>query len=469
MERKAGSGIGNTELGELEEGSINNLVLAVDGLEVTSAMIRILRPIEVGVFDSTGVVSKVLHMRLLALQIGVVLLVGPAAFGLQITDLVGTWDVIDEVQAEEGLITEARERVTYGADGKYLSYGGAFLLLEEERVRVLTIGAEERGTFEIKEDKIQLQTTKIGLDFFASQIPEMSREVFEDSFEELFEQKDVYTVVSITKDKIVIKDEEDGARSVMTRQVPKSSSASSKSDVERGKIVAEDPYGERYRRFSMDLLDVDGFSASKWLPTWKMRNGMGTEIRKKEEILDRLMCSYAAVTWVVIPEATLPSEHLQALLEKRGLKKFLTAQEKEILGTARKDAGEKFGSSVGWQMENMWALAWVLGFKETPDIDQDQIGEETIRSIWQFLDPAWTDKSAFIEKLKMKPLNEVVQLEDIFYCAHNAVRSAQTGKEECVPKGFHPVRHGGIIHEKRHSLTWVLSPGVDWAKTDLST
>lgn len=63
---------------------------------------------------------------------------------------------------------------------------------------------------------------------------------------------------------------------------------------------------------------------------------------------------------------------------------------------------------------------------------------------------------------------KLMEKEDLFYCLHNAVRSAQLGGET-VPDGFHPVGNGGVIHERRHSLTWMLSKGVDWEETDLST
>ena len=59
-------------------------------------------------------------------------------------------------------------------------------------------------------------------------------------------------------------------------------------------------------------------------------------------------------------------------------------------------------------------------------------------------------------------------MEDLFYCAHNAVRSAQNGGET-VPSGYDPVEEGGGVHERRHALTWCLSPGVKWDETDLST
>ena len=60
-------------------------------------------------------------------------------------------------------------------------------------------------------------------------------------------------------------------------------------------------------------------------------------------------------------------------------------------------------------------------------------------------------------------------MEDLFYCVHNAVRSAQLAMHEenddavgIVPEGFDPIANGGVIHERRHALTWALSPGVDW-------
>jgi hypothetical protein len=55
-----------------------------------------------------------------------------------------------------------------------------------------------------------------------------------------------------------------------------------------------------------------------------------------------------------------------------------------------------------------------------------------------------------------------------FYCAHNAVRSARPGGRT-VPDGFHPVMHGGAVHERRHSLSWCVAAGVTWDDTDLST
>ena len=81
----------------------------------------------------------------------------------------------------------------------------------------------------------------------------------------------------------------------------------------------------------------------------------------------------------------------------------------------------------------------------------------------------WSDGvDALLARARPRALAEVVALEDHFYAAHNAARSAQLGGRT-VPKGFHPVVNGGVVHERRHALTWALSPGVAWDDTDLST
>ena len=123
-------------------------------------------------------------------------------------------------------------------------------------------------------------------------------------------------------------------------------------------------------------------------------------------------------------------------------------------------AREKYLDSIGWQMENMWALAWVLGFDTEPALSGQLQGDLARRLIFRFSDPK--------NPKEIRDLADVVQKEDLFYCAHNAVRSAQNGGDT-VPDGFHSMADGGGIHERRHALTWCLSPGVSWDETDLST
>jgi hypothetical protein len=60
-------------------------------------------------------------------------------------------------------------------------------------------------------------------------------------------------------------------------------------------------------------------------------------------------------------------------------------------------------------------------------------------------------------------------MEDLFYCAYSAVRSAVYGGAASVPERFDPMVNGLVIQERRHALTWMVSPGVAWQETDRST
>jgi hypothetical protein len=125
--------------------------------------------------------------------------------------------------------------------------------------------------------------------------------------------------------------------------------------------------------------------------------------------------------------------------------------------------------TIGWKLENMWALAWVLGFDPAPTLEAAQIHDEIIGKLFREFLPGLDQSIAdLLAKSAPRQAADVVEMEYRFYCAHNAVRSAQLGRKT-VPKGFHPVIHGGAIHERRHSLSWCLAPEVAWEDTDLST
>lgn len=117
----------------------------------------------------------------------------------------------------------------------------------------------------------------------------------------------------------------------------------------------------------------------------------------------------------------------------------------------------------------MWPLAWVLGFDPEPSIESSQIRADITRSmIYDFLPGLGRTVADLLAKAAPRPSEEVIALEYRFYCAHNAVRSAQLGRKT-VPEGFHPAVHGGAVHERRHALTWCVTPDVDWDGMDLST
>lgn len=225
----------------------------------------------------------------------------------------------------------------------------------------------------------------------------------------------------------------------------------------------------KIRKENLEQLSQKGFVVADNLPIHRIDIGKSPRLRSIEEIFHRLIGLKAL--WLYVddhPEAE-PLDVVNEMIDTYNLRSFLTEAENKILNLPREDACQEYGHLMGWKNENCWPLAWILGFMETPTINQGQLTGDLARHLMLGWLPNNVSECRGLEsKIQPRDANEVHQLEDLFYCAHNAVRSAQLGSDT-VPPDFHPVYDGGCIHERRHSLTWALSPDIDWKETDLST
>ncbi len=220
------------------------------------------------------------------------------------------------------------------------------------------------------------------------------------------------------------------------------------------------------RDHSLSWLAGRGFGVAQWLP---LSGGDFDYLRPLEEIVARALALKALFAWAAVPEEFVAGDAVTQFLDSNNLRAALTDKERAIITQERTAARAAYQDTIGWKLENIWPLAWVMGFAEQPAIEADVIAP-AIQSelLHRFLPPFESSLREFQAELSPRPVDEVRALEDLFYCAHNAVRSAQLGSNT-VPNGFHPILHGGVVHERRHALTWCLSPGIEWEQTDLST
>ncbi|MGL4421068.1 MAG: DUF4272 domain-containing protein [Gemmataceae bacterium] len=212
-------------------------------------------------------------------------------------------------------------------------------------------------------------------------------------------------------------------------------------------------------------LNALGFQPATSLPLPRIR----AKLRPVPEIAARLMALDAVFTWVAFLPKHVTSKRIRDYIDRNHLRDWMTEEERAIVDLSRKKANEDHDDSIGWRLENMWPLAWVLGYEPEPDLEAAQISEEITRPLFHEFFPGLGGTIAMlVAKSTPRAVKEVIALEYRFYCAHNAVRSAQLGGKT-VPPGFHPIVHGGVVHERRQALTWCLSPEVAWEETDLST
>ncbi|MEM6718781.1 MAG: DUF4272 domain-containing protein [Bacteroidota bacterium] len=234
-----------------------------------------------------------------------------------------------------------------------------------------------------------------------------------------------------------------------------------KNDASQEMTYEQIPWMTEARLKVIDICLKAGFRPARSLPT-----DLGRELRPTVEIANRLHAIKAMVLWVLVPQENVSDEAILTFVDQNKLTEFMTVDEIQILNTARDD--ESLRNSIGWKFENAWPLAWYFGF-EAPEITGEMMSGELMQEILLNYTCSLDETVANWIKDKEVISEEILtQKEDLFYCLHNAVRSAQLGKDT-VPEGFHPVGNGGVIHERRHALTWMLSKGVKWEDTDLST
>ena len=211
-----------------------------------------------------------------------------------------------------------------------------------------------------------------------------------------------------------------------------------------------------------------GFLCARWLPLNRGDDPVD-RLRPAEEIAARLLALEALFFWVCTSEDVADTAQLQAFVQRNALRDHLAPDEAGLLDLSREDARAKHAGSVGWRLENMWALSWMFGFEPEPPFFVGQLPRNVIDDmLFDFLPEPDSTVADFVTAHPLRTVEDIARLEDLYYCAHNAVRSAQTGADTLPPE-FHPVRDGGAVHERRQALTWALSPGVAWDDTDLST
>lgn len=224
--------------------------------------------------------------------------------------------------------------------------------------------------------------------------------------------------------------------------------------------VQENNLPER-RKQSLRVCSSAGFKPARSLPTsWDLK------LRPSLEIAGRLHAIKALVLWLMVSAEHLEDEKILQFVEKNTLKNYMSEDEIAIFQSERDN--DELRNSIGWKFENAWPLAWYFGYDEPDHLGHMMPGEEMEEILMNYTCSLEETMEEWTNKQTTKSEEEVAQKEDLFYCLHNAVRSAQLGRNT-VPNGFDPIGNGGVIHERRHALTWMLSEHVKWEDTELAT
>jgi len=232
----------------------------------------------------------------------------------------------------------------------------------------------------------------------------------------------------------------------------------------------KDEDGEALRAATLGRLRDSEFTPPDVLPTQAKRPGVSKKLRPLHELAGRAMALKAVYTWSTKTNAEVPSATVKAYVGRSSLERYLNPTELDILALERGAAIAGHAANARYRLENLWALAWVLGFDKEPPFTGGRVSSELETALLGTFVAEWDGNlKAYVGQLSPRSDKEVAALEDVFYCAHAVARAMAGGKRKSAPETFDIDIDGGTIHERRHSLSWALSPGTPWDQTDLTT
>ena len=147
----------------------------------------------------------------------------------------------------------------------------------------------------------------------------------------------------------------------------------------------------------------------------------------------------------------------EGLLDKYGIKDCLLPDEAKLFdGTYN----QKVVVNVTWNYEATWSLLWALGLVE--DMNKPFAVCDSEKVVTLIAPCASIDE--FKSKIKMRDIEEILDMLDLFYRYHWAV----------VDKNINPNTNIGqlypdVVWERRKGLEWLISKEEDWDEISLDT
>ena len=179
-------------------------------------------------------------------------------------------------------------------------------------------------------------------------------------------------------------------------------------------------------------------------------------LRPVEDVVARAVALYA----VIAVREGAPAQTVRESLDERALSEWLSARERRFIAGPN---DERELAVMSWRVEALAALAWSLALVEELPLDG---AEGVLAEVLAPLDPDGS-RGERAGNLRLRPVEELADRLDAFYCAHWAAREQQlTAHFDPWPAQLVP----GAIQERRHGLEWLFAERrLDWEDIDLST
>ena len=175
-------------------------------------------------------------------------------------------------------------------------------------------------------------------------------------------------------------------------------------------------------------LEAIGFRPARSLPlpdTGRHLRPAGGDRRPPAAALDALF------TRVAFSEEDVDSGRIESHVERNGLRGSADRGRAGDRLASGAEAHESHVDAIGWKLENMWSLAWALGF-EPGRRSSLQIRDDITRWMsYDFLPGLGHTVVDLLARAAPRPAEGVIALEYRCLLRHDAVRGAQLGGKRC--------------------------------------
>lgn len=179
-------------------------------------------------------------------------------------------------------------------------------------------------------------------------------------------------------------------------------------------------------------------------------------VRNSDEIIKRV----TIMAGMVYIAHQAPPSIIKGWIEEQDLFNYVTEFEKGILEKSEIEVTPTEIMSLKWYVESLWALVWVLGINNNFRINEP-VGDNLIQMVPDVRNKQ--DFSTLEAQTLMRNEKEIYEQVDLYYRLHWYLVDARLNGKK------HNKLDEGTIMERRKALEWVVTPGEEWEKIDLST
>lgn len=164
-------------------------------------------------------------------------------------------------------------------------------------------------------------------------------------------------------------------------------------------------------------------------------------IRSGADIARRLLI----LTYIAYAADTDDREETLAFLKRSGLWPFVSEDEKRLLTVPTLSRQESI--NISWKAECVWLMLWAVQRVDALQLPTEQC---EVAAILDRLPGLYEDPSTFIESAERRSAAELLDLSDLIYRMHWAVRQAAL-EGESPPADLEP----GVVRERHYAINWI--------------